>query len=865
MANPVRRIGTGRVYTLARYLKRLSRMEIYTTLLLTILGVGIVADHVLTVKTFESTHADEARMNLAGIQRTLSQRAALLAHEFKATGSASVAGELKTTVAQFLENHSTLLGQDNHLNELALDGSALRSLDNISLEVTTYARDIILAGEGRLEYLPSAAEADVIFRQLDSVVEVLESSVADRNRGIVQMTWATGAASLLLLAALGYWHFRNAVFADKRETARQILKTQSLFEQYDNSPVIQYRVADSGKLLRVNRAWEAAFGCDRDQALGSSIFDFVEPETAKQLQESIAAGTKFRLMDGMKITMRRFDGSPMPATVYAGDQQVDNASGEGCLDVIVIDKTEAEEARKQAAFAQEAEQDSFRYSPIPLFSTDEKGRCLRANAAMMEMLEADTDEELAEMDLWHPIAVAAKRLGRSVTSRVSSSKETVFSQAGRAYDVILYMRRCRVSESGALGFEGAFIDVTELEEAKRLVERSRERFRKLYDSTPVMLCTADADGNVTDINEHFLKHMNLHRDSVSGVRFDSFICNKDRDRFTEWLGATIDGGESSVIDIDFGESADACFASRLYMQPERSRSGKLTGVSYTILDLSEQVKAEQERDVIAGRLQTAEKLEAIGQLAAGIAHEINTPCQYVADNLTFLSQAVTEILPGRDSENSANDSDAVPPQSPVDLEFYAQELPSAIDQSIDGMTQIKKIVRAMKDFSHPGGDSKEPVDLNQLIESVTTVSRSEWKYIAEVSLDLDSSLAPVTCAGSAINQVVLNMIVNAAHALESKFTDGSLGNIGISTKHCGDHVEIRIADNGEGISADNLSSIFNPFFTTKEVGKGTGQGLSIAHRIVTEEHGGLLDVESVPGEGTTFIISLPMAELEVAV
>jgi len=850
---------------LARYLKRLSRMEIYTTLLLTILGVGIVADHVLTVKSFESTHADEARMNLAGIQRTLSQRAALLAHEFKATGSAEVADELKATTAQFLENHSTLLGEYAHSSELALDGSALESLERISSEVTIYARDIVLSGEGRFEYLPSAAEADVIFRRLDSVVAMLESSVADRNRSIVELTWATGAASLLLLAVLGYWHFRNAVFADKRATARQKLTAQSLYEQYDNSPVIQYRVADSGKLLKVNRAWESAFGCNREQAIGSSVFDFVEENTAKQLQGSIAGGTKFRLLDGMKITMRRFDGSPMPATIYAGDQQVDSASGEGCLDVIVIDKTEAEEARKQAAFAQEAEQDSFRYSPIPLFSTDEQGRCLRANTAMMEMLEADDDEQLAEMDLWHPIAVAAKRLGRAGTSRVSSSKETVFSQTGRAYDVILYMRRCRVSESGALGFEGAFIDVTELEDAKRLVERSRERFRRLYDSTPVMLCSADAEGNVTDVNEHFLKHMNQHRDAVRGIRFDDFICGKDRGRFSEWLEETVSSSESSVIDIDFGESASQCFASRLYMQPERSRSGKLTGASYTILDLSEQVKAEQERDVIAGRLQTSEKLEAIGQLAAGIAHEINTPCQYVADNLTFLSQAVTEILPSSDNEEPANDSDAESGRPPVDLEFYAQELPSAIDQSIDGMTQIKKIVRAMKDFSHPGSDSKEPVDLNQLIESVTTVSRSEWKYIAEVTLDLDASLAPVVCAGSAINQVVLNMIVNAAHALEPKFEGGALGNIHISTKHCGDHVEIRIADNGEGISAENLSSIFNPFFTTKDVGKGTGQGLSIAHRIVTEEHGGLLDVESELGKGTTFIISLPVAELEVAV
>jgi signal transduction histidine kinase len=166
----------------------------------------------------------------------------------------------------------------------------------------------------------------------------------------------------------------------------------------------------------------------------------------------------------------------------------------------------------------------------------------------------------------------------------------------------------------------------------------------------------------------------------------------------------------------------------------------------------------------------------------------------------------------------------------------------------------------MKEFSHPGTVEKDPVDLNRAIENTVTVSRNEWKYVAELDLDLDPELPPVPCYVVDLNQVVLNLIVNAAHAVEARRDDRPMGRgrIGVSTRRAGDWVEIGVRDDGCGIPASQLGRIFDPFFTTKPVGKGTGQGLAIAHSIVVSKHGGTIHVESEVGVGTRFTVRIPL-------
>ncbi|HUL30038.1 MAG TPA: ATP-binding protein, partial [Thermodesulfobacteriota bacterium] len=199
-------------------------------------------------------------------------------------------------------------------------------------------------------------------------------------------------------------------------------------------------------------------------------------------------------------------------------------------------------------------------------------------------------------------------------------------------------------------------------------------------------------------------------------------------------------------------------------------------------------------------------------------------------------------------------------ESDVDFEYLFQEVPKAIQQSLEGVDRVAKIVRAMKEFSHPGIKEKTAVDINKAIETTITIARNEWKYVSEMMTDLDPSLPLVLCLPDDFNQVILNIIVNAAHAIARVVGDGSKGKgtITVKTKSEDNWVEVRISDTGTGIPEEIRGRIFDPFFTTKEVGKGTGQGLTISHSIIVKKHGGTLTFETEEGKGTTFIIRLPV-------
>ena len=271
-------------------------------------------------------------------------------------------------------------------------------------------------------------------------------------------------------------------------------------------------------------------------------------------------------------------------------------------------------------------------------------------------------------------------------------------------------------------------------------------------------------------------------------------------------------------------------------------------------ELQERIETrEQERDRLALELRMAQKLEAVGRLAAGVAHEINTPMQYVSDNVTFLSDSVDDLASviGAYRVDRAR-GDAVAAE--VEADYLLTELPTAMQRARDGLKRVTNIVRAMKEFSHPSTQAHSSADINKALETTLEVARSEYKHVAVVDLKL-TPLPLVSCNIGELNQVFLNMLVNSAHAIEASGMDASSGRISIATHHAGAELVVTFEDNGCGIKPENLDKIFDPFFTTKDPGQGTGLGLAVSLAI-TESLGGRLRLAEST-KGARFELDLP--------
>jgi signal transduction histidine kinase len=273
------------------------------------------------------------------------------------------------------------------------------------------------------------------------------------------------------------------------------------------------------------------------------------------------------------------------------------------------------------------------------------------------------------------------------------------------------------------------------------------------------------------------------------------------------------------------------------------------------------------------RLLQARKMEAIGQLATGIAHEINTPTQFVSDNVRFLGTSLPPLFQVLDAAQAivaaARSAGWCPglvaaldaTSAAADLDFLREQLPLAMEQSTDGLARIAAIVKAMKIFSHPSGEVMHPEDLASIIRNAAIVAQNEWRGVAELQVEIAPGLPQVPCLSGEIGQLVMNLIVNAAHAIKDRMAKGDPlpGRITISASLLGEQVQLRFADNGGGIPEAIRDRVFDPFFTTKPVGQGTGQGLAIAYSTVVDRHKGQIFLES-EGRETCFHVRLPLRQ-----
>jgi PAS domain S-box-containing protein len=366
--------------------------------------------------------------------------------------------------------------------------------------------------------------------------------------------------------------------------------------------------------------------------------------------------------------------------------------------------------------------------------------------------------------------------------------------------------------------------------------------------------------------------------------FALFAPDEDGPENIERIRRELNAGRQARAEFQVVRRDGSTFTAGMVFAPVKNELGLITHYGCSARDittiiqeqrdkraLEEQLYAEmRERERIAIELRLAQKLESVGRLAAGIAHEINTPIQYVGDSAHFLKSAVADLRQLSEVYRAAVEA-LFQGESPeivranltqidtqVDKQFIDVEIPQAFARTLEGVERVTRIVRAMKEFAHPDAQEQTPADINHAIETTLLVARNEYKYHSSVATEL-GELPAVVCNVNELNQVFLNLIINAAHAIESAGRDASSGLITIRTSTDAESVEIAIEDNGCGIPKEHLDRIFDPFFTTKEIGKGTGQGLAIAQSIIVEKHAGTIRVDSQVGTGTKMILRLPTA------
>lgn len=401
------------------------------------------------------------------------------------------------------------------------------------------------------------------------------------------------------------------------------------------------------------------------------------------------------------------------------------------------------------------------------------------------------------------------------------------------------------------------------------LERSREMFRLIAESTKAAPFTLDLTrGCFPYVGGQAIASLGFTEDEWKQPGALDVIFPREHNGD---LRAHLDGCESGSFDFD----ATVLRSDGVRSEMRWTGTCELLTGTKSLRGLMQDI-TELKR--LGRELTAAQKLESVGRLAAGVAHEINTPVQFVWDNVQFARTSMTEIaaviLAYRGLQQAAQQGDHVleaaarasQAESAVELDYLMKDVPLALEGAVEGLDRIATIVRSMKEFAHPDQAEKTLADLNQAIRSTLVIAHNEYKYVAEVDTQY-GELPLVPCYLGEINQVVLNLIINAAHAISDVTKDsGNLGKLIIRTRYdaVADAVEVAIADNGSGIPESARNKVFDPFFTTKEVGKGTGQGLAIARSVIVNKHGGTLQFETECGKGTTFFIRLPLNTIKPA-
>ena len=488
--------------------------------------------------------------------------------------------------------------------------------------------------------------------------------------------------------------------------------------------------------------------------------------------------------------------------------------------------------------------------PVLLFLPDSSD-ILDSNLAAELLLELDHDT-LTATKFSDLSSASEKGLMQKFASLNNNESRTFRCKTQAGPELFLEIMITKVYRTSTPFIIATIKDITQFITSEKLLRRKALQFKILVDAMSEGLVVFNTTGVITYANKSFCRLLEKEADEIVGTLFFDYIQPEDHDK----ISLKPELNSSASVEIAFLLENNSRVHSII------SPTQFVEGDQFFTMAIVTNVTMHKINETKNFHTQ---KLEAVGQLAAGIAHEINTPTQFTGDNIYFLNdsfadlqEALDEIKNITQSQGSINKEQLDSLLQKADYEYLSEEIPNAISQSLDGISRISKIVLSMKQFSHPEGESKSLADINSMLESTIIVCRSEWKYHCEIEKDFEETTQRIPCQQDSINQVFLNIIINAVHAIEAANagTD-EMGTIVISTKYEDDYATIQFKDSGTGIPESYLAQIFDPFFTTKEVGKGTGQGLSLAHTIIEKEHGGIITVQNNDDKGALFTIKLP--------
>ncbi|MGO9968869.1 MAG: PAS domain S-box protein [Bryobacteraceae bacterium] len=646
---------------------------------------------------------------------------------------------------------------------------------------------------------------------------------------------------------------------------------------FDDAPLPYHEIDRNGIVLRVNRVECEMLGMEASEMVGRPIWDFAVPEEREPCRASIArtlAGTAFPAPYERRLRSRT--GAEFVFQLHHR-LILDPAGNVARIRTAMIDLTETKQLDASLAKERQLLHALMDQSPDHIYFKDTEGHFILVNAAHAHVLGCSDPAQMVgktDFDFFGPEhadpAYADEQDLVQERVPVVSKQEKATLPDGREIWVHTTKLPLRDPSGKITGTFGISRDITERKKAENALRESELKYRTLVGHIPQKIFYKDRESVYVSCNDLFAQDFEIPAADIAGkTDFDISpreLAEKYRadDRRIMELGRTVELEEDYVA---HGER----YTVRTTKTPIFSEQGDVIGILGVLTDITERKRAEEALRETERQLRLAQKLESIGQLAAGIAHEINTPIQYIGDNGRFLQEAFRDLMrvlelqraPAGDNSGPAVLAQAL--EQGIDVDYLQEEIPKAIEQLLQGVDSVAGIVRAMKEFSHRGPVEKAPLDLNRAIGSTILVSKNEWKYVAHLTTDLDPELPPVPCVAGEFNQVVLNLIVNAAHAIADVVKSaGRKGVIHISTRRNGAWAEIRVRDTGTGIPEAIQSKVFDPFFTTKEVGKGTGQGLSIAHGVIVKKHGGRLSFDTQCGAGTTFLIQLPLDQPEMS-